>query len=133
MPRTLLLLLFAVLALLLQGRAVFAGPPEGVSGAMTLDEVAEGLRRYRKETDPEKRIRWLEKLAPTRDPRVGVALGETFGQEPEAVWYCATQLVIRYYFTEPVANPEFDPGPKTDRWWKQNEADLRRRARELPQ
>ena len=51
MPRTNfaagMLPLFAVLAvaLSLPGKAV-AGPPEGVSGKMVFDEVAEGLRRY---------------------------------------------------------------------------------------
>ena len=38
--------LLAVLALALPGKAV-AGPPEGVSGKMVLDEAADGLRRYR--------------------------------------------------------------------------------------
>jgi hypothetical protein len=51
-----------------------AGPPEGVSGRMVFDEVADGLRKCREEKDPEKRIRWLEKLATTGDPRVCVAL-----------------------------------------------------------
>jgi len=72
MPRMIaavLLLLFAL------GQAV-AGPPEKSSAKMVLDEVADGLRKYRKEQDTEKRIRWLKKLAPTKDPRVAVALGD---------------------------------------------------------
>src|SRR5689334_13420010 len=36
-----------------------AGPPAAPSGAMVLDEVAEGLRRYRMESDPVKRHAWL--------------------------------------------------------------------------
>ena len=54
--------LFAVLALLTPNRAV-AGPPEGVSGKMVLDEVADGLRQYRKEKDQGKRVKLLERLA----------------------------------------------------------------------
>ena len=41
---------------------------------MVLDEVADGLRQYRKEANPEKRVGWLKKLAPTRDPRVAVQM-----------------------------------------------------------
>jgi hypothetical protein len=49
------LLVFVVLALVLPGQAV-AGPPEGMSGKMVFDEVADGLRKYRKEEDEEKRM-----------------------------------------------------------------------------
>ena len=67
--------LLTVLALTLPGEAI-AGPPEGVSGKMVLDEVAEGLRRFRRDEDWIKRLRLLERLAPTQDPRVAVLLGE---------------------------------------------------------
>jgi hypothetical protein len=43
---------------------------------MVLDEVSEGLQRCRRETDPEKRIRWLKRLAPTKDLWVAIALAE---------------------------------------------------------
>jgi hypothetical protein len=66
-------LFLAVLALTLPGKAV-AGPPEGVSGKMVLDEVADGLRKYRHETNLHRRQVWLVKLAPSRDLRVSVAL-----------------------------------------------------------
>jgi hypothetical protein len=65
--------LFAVLALPSPGRAV-SGPSEGVSGEMAFDEVAEGLRQYRKEKDPKKRLVWLHTLGATGDPRVALAL-----------------------------------------------------------
>ena len=69
MPRTTfaaVLPLLAVLALALPGKAV-AGPPEGVSGKMVLDEVADGWgstgRRRTRGGVPV-----AERLAPTRDP-----------------------------------------------------------------
>ena len=76
-----------LLALSLPGKAV-AGPPEGVSGKMVLlrDDITDGLRKYRKEKELGKRIVWLEKLAPTQDPREAIALGEAMnarlGTEP---------------------------------------------------
>ena len=66
--------------LLLSGQAL-AGPPGGVSGRMTFDEVADGLRKYRKETDEETRLQWLEELGRHQDVRVIVAMGEWL-----AVW-----------------------------------------------
>jgi hypothetical protein len=126
-----LLPLLAVLALLSPGKAV-DGPPEGAAGKMVLDEVADGLRKYGEEKDPAKRLGWLKRLAPSRDPRVGVALGETFWKVPEEVWCGATQLVIRYYLKGEVENPGLGPGLRTERWWERNEADLRRRAAQLP-
>jgi hypothetical protein len=93
---------------------------------MTFDEVADGLRRYRSERDPGRRRALLGKLAPLRDPRVAVALGETLAASefpyPELV------LLAEYYL------PDTKRG-STDSvwdWWRENEADLRSRARELP-
>ncbi len=76
-------LLFPVLALLSRQEAV-AAPPEQVSGAMKFDPVADGLRKYAKETGRAKRIRWLEKLARSGDPRVAVALGDLMWDDPAA-------------------------------------------------
>ena len=72
------LLVLAVLALVMPGKAV-AGPPEGVSGKMVLagDEVADGLRKYRKEANLDKKVALLLDLRKTKDLRVAVALGET--------------------------------------------------------
>jgi hypothetical protein len=116
------------LPLLLAGPPVIAGPPERPAGRMAFDEVADGLRRYRSEKDPQRRRELLWKLALARrqDPRVAVALGEALAGSdcpyPELV------LLAEYYL------PESKRG-STDSvwdWWRENEADLRRRARELP-
>jgi hypothetical protein len=132
MPRTFAWLL--LLALVSPGRA-FAGPPEGPSGRMVLDEVADGLRKYQKETDPETRVKWLAKLAPTQDPRVAVAIGEALGPaicvNDKRAWLPLTDMLLKNF-----------PIPEQPRvykltiawyWWKENEADLRRRAAQLPQ
>jgi hypothetical protein len=124
------LVIFAVLALLSPGKAV-AGPPEGVSGKMVFDEVADGLRKYRKETDPEKRFRRLDQLTKTHDPRVDIILGEMLSpiSFPEIDIACA--VILRHHFTRrTVSMNEFYGLPLS--WWEKNEADLRRRAKQLP-
>ena len=50
-----------LLTLSLPGNVV-AGPPEKMSSKMTFDTVADGLRKYQKEKDEEKRSEWLEKV-----------------------------------------------------------------------
>ncbi len=133
-------LMLATLALLSPGRAV-AGPPEGVSGKMTFDEVADALRKYRKETDEGKRMGWLWKLAPTRDPRVAVALGEAFAagrppRMPGAPFYVTgLDTVAAMGLIENRFPPTQPPDLNWDvvrQWWRDNEADLRRRAAQLP-
>jgi hypothetical protein len=120
--------LLAVLALLSPERAV-AGPPEGASGKMVFDEVADGLRKYRKETEWRKRTRWLEKLAPTRDPRVAIALVEAHPAGSTVM--VREDLLLMDYF---VRGTRFHRGDSmnVDGWWEANEADLRRRAAQLP-
>jgi hypothetical protein len=136
MPRAFagfLLPLLAALALLPPGKAV-AGPPDGASGRIVFDEVGAGLDRYRKEKDPEKRAKWLEKLAPIRDPRVAVALGEALGNWNEKVRWAALSLILKYYCPPPRELEMFSTAAlprKADDWWKANEADLRRRAAQL--
>jgi hypothetical protein len=136
MPRAPLLLPpFAVPALLPLGRAAFAGPPEGVSGSMVLvDRVADGLRQYRQESDPARRIERLTALAATRDPRVALGLGELLerGQaapRSESPDTGVADDVLLHAHCVP------DGGGTKQRLdcWKRNEADLRRRARLLPQ
>jgi hypothetical protein len=68
--------LLPLLALLVLPAQVVAGLPEGASRKTVLDEVEDGLRKYRKEKDEEKRYRLLEKLAPTKDARVAIAIME---------------------------------------------------------
>ena len=143
MPRTTfatVLPLLAVLALSLPGEAI-AGPPEGISGRMVFDEVGDGLKKYQKEKDEGKRVKWLRRLAPTRDPRVAVVLSEAyFGRRPNG------RTDSRYYIVLEVLLFEFVRGTKyqsrsrdgnvvyvLSSWWDENEADLRRRAKQLPQ
>ena len=133
MSRTLFALSLALVAVLPAPLA--AGPPDAPRGAMVLDEVSEGLRKYRKATTPQARIGLLRKLAPTHDPRVAVLLGELQERWHNAVvdepapdpGVAASILLGEYYVpTNRRGNcPVFD-------WWKENETDLRRRAKELP-
>jgi hypothetical protein len=135
MPRTLFVLPLAVavslLALLMPGKAI-ARPPEGVSGKMVFDEFADRLRKFRKEKEPERRIRWLEKLAVTRDPRVAIALhkvandaAETESPQIEALFSLSRHFIYGSRF---VQNGEVHTGL----WRHENEADLRHRAKQLP-
>jgi hypothetical protein len=128
--------LFAVLAALTPGETP-AGPPEGMSGRMVLDKVADGLRRYQRDQSPSGRMTWLKRLAPSKDPRVAIALAEesvgaapTFGDDGRQY---AAFLLIRHYIPE----GQWLHGAKCTatalHWWKANGADLRRRAKQLPQ
>jgi hypothetical protein len=58
----------------LPGQAL-AGPPEGVSGRMVLDEVAIWVGQYRK-ADDDVRMAMLKKLRRANDPRIAVELVE---------------------------------------------------------
>ena len=132
MPSLLIAVLLLVLTLALPG-ATLAGPPEGVSGKMVLDEVADGVRKYRKETDARRRGELLRRLAPTRDLRVAMALGvammeggSSLGREVDA-----TELLNEWFLSD---DDDFSEVHRSVRiWWKKNEADLRRRAIQLPQ
>ena len=103
--------------------------PTGAAGTMVFDEVADGLRKYRKETESQLRVRWLEKLAPTHDPRVAVALWEA-DCEDGAVRSAAARLLGGYFVegTRFERLQHYDVGG----WWKANEADIRRCAAQLP-
>src|SRR5947209_8608616 len=118
--------------LLLPGQ-VLAGPPEAMSGRMVLDEVTDGLQRYRAEKDPGRRIQWLRRLETTREPRVGVALGEALFDPDEGVRMQAASGIVQHQ-TEDLINKTMT-GPVSLRWarqwWAEHEADLRRRARML--
>jgi hypothetical protein len=76
-PLTALLSILAVLVVLLSGKAA-ASPPERPLDRMVLDQVADGLRRYarRDGRGDERRVEWLKKVAPAKDPRVVIALAE---------------------------------------------------------
>jgi hypothetical protein len=134
MPRTFTPLLLALSLLVPPGR-VLAGPPEGISGRMVVDEVSEGLRNYRRESDAGRRVRWLAKLAPTRDPRVGVAMGEYLSSDRNPFpWQISVGWLLTEHFMPPApASDNVLEQTKAARgWWRDNEADLRRRARQLP-
>ena len=127
-------MLLALLTLPLPDMAV-AGPPEKVPGAMAFDGVGPGLDRYGKEKDPEKRLKMLEKLAPTRDPRVAVLLGG-YLEGPDLdleLASAAIDVLGRYY----VLGRSYLPSsrPARDRviiWWYEHKADLRCRAQQPP-
>jgi hypothetical protein len=99
---------------------------------MVLDKVADGLRKYGEEKDLDKCVQLLKCLAPTRDPRVAVVLGDWRARERVAglppgvnsLFYIAGGDLLRCYYV-PV-------NQSIDDWWKQNEAGLRRRAKQLP-
>ena len=131
--KTFAAVLLLVLALALPA---LAGPPEGVSGKMVFtDEVAEGLRKYRQEKDATHRLAWLEKLAPLRDPRVAIALGDAMDSaEDRAGAHSLAQhaaALLNDFYAHP---PGFVSGPFfPEIWWEMHKADLRRRAKQLPQ
>jgi hypothetical protein len=135
--------LFAALALLSPGRVV-AAPPERVSEKMMMvfDEVGAGLRKYRKEKDPQKRLALLEVLGATGDPRVALALVAAANNQNGNDLDCEAADLLWWYYASPDAashrglvNCDVVPAPpgKGFRpWWKANEADVRRRAARLP-
>jgi hypothetical protein len=118
--------LFSVLIVLLFQQTAVADAPATASGAMVVDAVAEGLRRYRSETDESRRRALLWKLAPTRDPRVALALGEVLASVD--LPYPEISLLAELYL------PEAKRG-STDAvwdWWREHEVELRRIAAGLP-
>ena len=133
MPKTLLLV--SLLALVLPSQAV-AGPPEGVSGKMVLDEVEDGLRKYRKAQTPAAKVTVLRQLYSSSDPRLAILLYSIVVDKSEDndVHYWAFHILARNFLIG--KTPFFDPEHgvfQRDSWWKENEADLRRRAKQLPQ
>ena len=138
MRRTLVVFVMP-LAVLVVGslQKAVSGPPERVGGAMTFDTVADGLRKYRLEKAPERRVRLLEKLAPTRDPRVVVLLGEALEDREVIVWpppgqpiavelgTAASRLLFTYYLP---LEAKLDGDTTPRKWWKANESQLRRAA-----
>jgi hypothetical protein len=138
MSRTTLVVIALLAAL---APPALAGPPDGASGQMVFfDEVATGLKDYRKEKDQRRRIKWLERLAPTQDLRVAVALGDVLDVAPGEKGYDpelherAGFLLASYYIPPPPPKFGWIPIPKSVnpmKWWKEHEADLRRRAKQI--
>ena len=134
--------LFAALALLPPGRAV-ARLPEGVSEeVIVFDQVAEGLREYRKEKDPGKRLARLQTLGATGDPRVALALVDAANNRNGDDLDCEAADILWWHYASPdaasrrgIVNLQALKAPRGSSfraWWQKNEADLRRRAKELP-
>jgi hypothetical protein len=130
-----------LLALLVAAPAT-AGPPEGVSGRIVFDEVADGLRKYHKETDPEKRLAWLQTLGATGDPRVALALVDAANNQNGDDLDCEAADILWWHYASPdaasrrgIVNRQALKAPRGSSfraWWKKNEADVRRRAALLP-
>jgi hypothetical protein len=130
-----IMLLFLVLAQLPPKEAV-AAPPPGVSGRLVFDEVVEGLRKYRTETDVGKRAEWLKRLAPTRDPRVAVELWEVFawerGKRTAAIHQVARNCLADYFVAVDKSLSAEERGQAVCSWWSKNAAEIRCRAKQLP-
>jgi hypothetical protein len=141
MPRLTLAAGLLAALILVPARAT-AGPPEAPSGRMVLDEVSAGLWKYQSEKDQGKRIGWLKKLAPTRDPRVAVELWQAYVSAPnkrsQPIRQAARECLAKYYVMQggrPLAEaglPDDEWGPRVCGWWAKNGADLRRQAALLP-
>jgi hypothetical protein len=144
MPKTLFVLpmVFALSLLLMPTKAV-ADLPEDGSGQMVVDEVCEAIRQYQKEKDEEKRSARLIKLGQTRDPRVAIILGEMLHGPPHVKLMAV--VILLNFLPAPVDRLivlEKDSSVDSvvhqwyedvEQWWEKNEADLRRRAKQLPQ
>jgi len=113
-----------------------AGPPEGVSGRMVLDEVTDKLTRLRVEKDAKRKLALVKELGPVRDARVTVALMEIVlkAQREDPLLIDASSLLYQYHI------PDNDKISLTAidwtlcrQWWEKHEADVRRRAAQLPQ
>jgi hypothetical protein len=105
------------------------------------DEVTEGLRQYRKEKDPGKRLAWLQTLGATGDPRVALALVDAANNRSGDDLDCEAADLLWWYYASPDAashrgRGDHDvvppPGKGFRPWWKANEGDVRRRAAQLP-
>jgi len=130
------LLALPVLVLLMPGQSTHAGPPDASSGAMVLDEVADGLLRYRKEREVGARVKLLQRLAPTRDPRVAIALAQV-AVDPELPLgergrQHAAFFLMEHYIPRDQWVYDAKYSVTAARWWEANEADLRRQARQQP-
>jgi hypothetical protein len=124
----------AILATLaLSPAQALASPPDRPLGRMALDEVADGLRRYHAARTPQARVAWLRKLAPIKDARVGLMLGEAISSEDDDLRRWAIGQVYSHYESElPDGAAPYPITSMVRGWWRQNEADLRRRAALLP-
>jgi hypothetical protein len=98
------------------------------SRQVVLDRAGAQLDRYRRETNPAKRAALLRGLAPSRDPRVAVALGEALADRSLAVRVAATYGLLNHHLPAPVERGTEQHMEAVDRWWKANQGRLRRAA-----
>jgi hypothetical protein len=129
MSRASLAVSFVVLMAL--ATPVFPGPPEGPSGALLLDEVADGLRRHTRGdgSGDQRRIEWLKKVVRTRDPRVVIALfelafdGQSRQVQDEATFVIWAHIIRRPGAAEPLPSDSAKLKALRDRardWWREN-------------
>jgi hypothetical protein len=112
-------------------RAV-AGPPQGVSGRMVVDEVADWLLAFRKAKGRERRMLILlwELGEKRNDPRVKVMLGETLDTpSPDVRFAAATQFLFCRGLGMTITSDAFVLMVREI--WQEQQADLRRRAARL--
>jgi hypothetical protein len=110
-----------------------AAPPPAVSSKHVLEPMTEKLIRLRLESDPKRKLALVRQLGPIRDARVTVALMEIVlkARQEDALLMYASSLLCEYHI------PEKDLLPAKfwtvcRLWWENNEADVRRRAKQLP-
>jgi hypothetical protein len=149
MKRTLVVAVMLLFVMAVVSPMAVAAPPEETSGRMVFqrDDVADGLRKYRKEKDKDKRSLLLGNLARTQDPRVAVELGGLAGgRDAEALF--AVYLLSRHfvhpqayggrqddeYTIEDIRMLRILPDLARDEeyvldWWKEHESELRRAAK----
>jgi hypothetical protein len=130
---SLLFLVVPALPLLVVSGRVVAGPPEKASGKMVLDQVEDGLRQYQKAKHVEKRVACLRRLIPYRDPRAAVVMGEALSDPSPDVQEISAFGIVHYFCPEPIALTGPSVQAVAKYFWEKNKAELRRRAKQLPQ
>jgi hypothetical protein len=93
--------------------------------------IAQNIHRYRAATNPETRAALLKELAPSRDPRAAVVLGEALKDPVLALRVIATNCLLDYYVPALVEGGSEQQMEAALRWWKKNEARLRREAKQM--
>jgi hypothetical protein len=120
------------LVLLAPTSPVLAGPPEGPSGQMVLDEVTEALLKLRREPDPEKQRAMIRRLGPVRDARVTVALMELALDDNSPLRPLGASMLAHHHIPRPYNQLPTKVWTIARLWWDENESEVRRRAKQLP-
>jgi hypothetical protein len=137
---SLALLLFAVAILSLA--VGWKSPSEFSESAQARpDRLARQLRRFRTETDPERRVEEIRRFGPVQDPRVVLALMEVVldemakyysagGDPPQLLLFASSELVEHH-----IPQDEWVPAKYwavAARWWVKHEDETRKNAAALP-